>query len=159
MEGMLEAGLCKGELVDEEGDGICGCCCCRPPLGSSVGGCCEGDPCWEGEDGISQTRGGGDQLLLCGLVEAGVDGDKEKRTRKNRDGGITRRKKGGFFLYTKKPFTGTLKKAKKKNRKEKRNHKQVGIACRSLLHCSAYKIYRKGKKKVKEPVGERVMKT
>jgi hypothetical protein len=27
VEGALEAGLCKGELVDEEGDSVCGCRC------------------------------------------------------------------------------------------------------------------------------------
>jgi len=59
--------------MDEEGGGVCGRCCCRPPLGSSVGGGCEGDSCWEGEDGVSQAGGGGDRLLLCGLVEAGAD--------------------------------------------------------------------------------------
>jgi hypothetical protein len=47
----------------------------------------------------------------------------------------------------------------KEEKKKKRNHKQAGTTCRSLLHFSAHKIYRKGKKKVQEPVGERVTKT
>jgi hypothetical protein len=48
---------------------------------------------------------------------------------------------------------------KEEKKKKKRNHKQAGTTCRSLLHFSAHKIYRKGKKKVQEPVGERVTKT
>jgi len=56
---LLVVGLCKGELVDgDEGDGSV-VCCCRPLLGSSVGGGCEGDSCWEGKDGVSQAGGGG----------------------------------------------------------------------------------------------------
>jgi hypothetical protein len=79
---LLVAGLCKGELVDvDEGDGSV-VCCCRPLLGSSVGGGCEGDSCWEGEEDVSQAGGGGDRLLLCDLVEAGVDGDRRRRRRR-----------------------------------------------------------------------------
>ena len=65
--------------MDEEGDGVCGCCCCRPPLGSSVGGGCEEDSCWEGEDGVSQAGGGGDRLLLCGLVKVGMAVEERRR--------------------------------------------------------------------------------
>ena len=76
---LLVAGLCKGELVDgDEGDDSV-VCCCRPLLGSSVVGGCEGDSSWEGEDGVSQAGGGGDRLLLCDLVEAGVDADRRRR--------------------------------------------------------------------------------
>jgi len=73
---LLVACLCKGELVDgDEGDGSV-VCCYRPLLGSSMGGG------WEGEDGVSQAGGGGDRLLLCDLVEAGVDGDRRRRRRR-----------------------------------------------------------------------------
>jgi len=79
---LLVAGLCKGELVDgDEGDGSM-VCCCRLLLGSLVGGGCEGDSCWEGKDGVSQAGGGGDQLLLYGLVEAGIDVDRRRRRRR-----------------------------------------------------------------------------
>ena len=52
MEGAPEVGRCKGELVDEEGDDVCGCCCCRPPLGSSLGGS------WfvDGANGVGDTK-------------------------------------------------------------------------------------------------------
>jgi len=79
---LLVACLCKGELVDgdEEDDSVV--CCCWPLLGSSVGRGCEGDSYWEGEDGVSQAGGGGDRLLLCDLVEAGVDADRRRRRRR-----------------------------------------------------------------------------
>jgi len=44
-------------------------------LGSSVGGGCEGDSGWEGEDDVSQAGGGGDRLLtLCACCWP-VEGD------------------------------------------------------------------------------------
>lgn len=56
-------------MADEEGDGACGRCCCRPPLVSSVGGGCEGGSygrVYMGLGGETKGRRGAVTFLVLG---------------------------------------------------------------------------------------------